>query len=178
VVVQLAPGVVARSEHVGDVIVDFARVLFIDGAARAAWNHDGCIDGRADFLFWGRDAATLAELVGAPAVAQQPGSFGWLDLPVDDVVQKGQAAEAECHARGLKLATDFRPHSHHWQALEQVRRSPHEAGELDVGGVRACLWMTSWGDGIFPVFRDLDTNGALLQIRVQLFAPEPEDGAD
>jgi hypothetical protein len=170
VLVMVAPGVVARSERVGEVIVDFARVLFIDDAARAHWNHDGSLDGRADYVFWGRDAAALAAVVGAPALAGSTGDHGWVDAPLDDVLRHGERTEAERQARGLRVATDFRPHSHHWQALEDVRRSAHGAGVVDVDGARACLWMTSWGDGIFPVFRDVDASGALLRVRVQLFA--------
>jgi hypothetical protein len=32
--------------------------------------------------------------------------------------------------------------------------------------------MTSWGDGIYPVFRDLDRDGRLVRLRVELGGPE------
>lgn len=174
VLLQISAGHVVRSEQVGEVIVDFARVLFIDRAARANWNHQESIDGLADFVFWGRDAAALAEAVGAPPLAVDQGSYGWVNTALEDAIAYGKRAEAAREARGFKLATDFRPHSHHWQALEQVRSSPHEAGVIEVAGSRACLWMTSWGDGVFPVFRDFDESGALLQVRVQLSHDETE----
>jgi hypothetical protein len=170
VVVRVGNAAVARTEHAGDVVVDFARVLFIDGAARSQWNHDGSIDGCADYVFWGRDAPALAAVVDAPALPDEPGVFGWVNAPVDEIVAHAQRAAAACATRGLKVAGDFRPHSHHWRALVALRRSAHGAGVVDVGGARACLWMTSWGDGIFPVLLDLAEDGALVQVRVQLFS--------
>lgn len=107
VVIRVDEGAVASSAHVGDVIVDFARIMFIDDQARGAWQHNDPIDGLADFVFWGRDATTLADVVNAPMVT--PGSYGWLNLAVDDAVAKGKNAERERHERGLLLAADFRP---------------------------------------------------------------------
>ena len=54
------------------------------------------------------------------------------------------------------LAIDFRPHSHHFHALAAARKSKHGAGTIDVGGAKVCLFFTSWGDGVFPVYLDLD----------------------
>jgi hypothetical protein len=172
VALHVSDGGVARRVHVGDVVVDFARIIFIDDEARGAWRHDDAIDGLADVVFWGRDAAALAEVVKAPALPADPGTYGWTNLAVDDAVSHGQRLESEKQARGFKLAWDFRPHSHHFQALEALRQNPCEAGVVDVGGARALLWMTSWGDGVFPVYTDLDGDGALLQVRVQLCADE------
>ncbi len=155
---------------VGDVVVDFARILLADATVPGHWQHSAAIDGRADFLFWGRDAAVLAEAVAAPRL--EGGSFGWLDRPVDEVVALGTRAEQERDARGLRLATDFRPHSHHWRALEAARASPHEAASVDVGPLRVCLAFTRQGDGIFPVHRELDVHGRLVGVRVTL-APGP-----
>jgi hypothetical protein len=168
-VVVDASAVVDRIVPVADVIVDFARLLFADTAVLDHWQHSAPIDGRADFVFWGRDAAALADAVAAPAL--DGGSFGWRDLPVDEVVALGTRAEQERDARGLRLATDFRPHSHHWLALEAARAAPHEAASLDVGPLRVCLAFTRQGDGIFPVGRELDAHGRLVGVRVTL-APE------
>jgi hypothetical protein len=68
----------------------------------------------------------------------------------------------------LMFATDFRPHSHHYYAMRQVRSTPTESGMIDVGGARMCVFMTSWGDGIYPVVCDLDENGLLLRVRLEL----------
>jgi len=37
--------------------------------------------------------------------------------------------------------------------------------------MKVCNFMTTWGDGSFEVYRDLDDSGQLVQIRVRL---EPE----
>jgi hypothetical protein len=149
------------------------RRAHIDDTARGAWIHDDAIDGLADFVFWGRDADALAAVVNAPLVSS--GTYGWTNLPIDDAIAVGRNAEDERLARKLKLATDFRPHSHHFLALEALRSSEHQAGGVDVGGARALLWMTG-GDAIFPVYVDSDADGRLLQVRVQLWADDNDDG--
>jgi hypothetical protein len=60
----------------------------------------------------------------------------------------------------------FRPHSHHWQVMRQVRASEFEAGSVDIGDARLLGAMTTWGDGYFPVSADLDASGALVAVRV------------
>jgi hypothetical protein len=37
-----------------------------------------------------------------------------------------------------------------------------------VGGAALCLFETSWGDGVFPAYRDLDDQGRLVQVRLDL----------
>ncbi len=164
-------GRIARSEKVYDVMVDEARLMFGDADALGAWRHDEPLDGRADFLFWGADAAKAARRLRAPEAAEE-GTFGWVDLP---------AAEAERHAgrvaglrerMGWGFATDYRPHSHHWGVMRQVRTSATDSGTVDVGGARVCGFMTTWGDGIYPVYRDLDRAGRLVRLRVELGGPE------
>lgn len=162
------------SELVGEVIVDFARVFFADSSIEQHWKHDESIDGRADFLFWGRDAEALAKAVGAPVV--EASMYGWVDRPVDEVVALGTRAEELKASSGFKLATDYRPHSHHFQALALARASAVQAASLDVGSLRVCLAFTGCGDGVFPVFAERDGAGQLCGVRVQLFVPEPEEG--
>lgn len=94
-------------------------------------------------MFWGRDAADLATAVGAPALAD--GQFGWRDMDVAEVVERGTAAEKLRTERGWKLATDFRPHSHHWALLEIARAAETESATIDVGDLRGCLFFTTWG---------------------------------
>lgn len=163
----------AVSEPAGDVIVDFARVLFADSSIGQHWKHDEAIDGRADFVFWGRDAEALATAVGAPRL--DAGTFGWVDRPVDEVVAAGGNAEALKAASGFKLATDFRPHSHHYQALALARASPVQAASLDVAHLRVCLAFTGCGDGVFPVFVERDAAGGLCGVRVQLFTADADE---
>ena len=67
-----------------------------------------------------------------------------------------------------KFALDFRPHSHHYHVMERVRGSATESGTIETGGAILCGFMTSWGDGIFPVEPDLDAEGRLVRLRVEL----------
>jgi hypothetical protein len=166
VVIELRDAPVAGSTEIGTAMVDFARLLLADESNADKWVHSDCIDGKADFVFWGRDAADLAAAVGAPALPD--GQFGWRDLDVDEIVERGQAAEKLKAERGWKLATDFRPHSHHWALLEQARAAETESATIDVDDLRVCLFFTTWGDGMFPVFADLGTDGTLVRIRIQL----------
>ncbi|MBY0398249.1 MAG: DUF2185 domain-containing protein, partial [Thermoleophilia bacterium] len=167
---EARPGRVARSEKAGDVMVDEARLLFGDPEALGAWRHDDPLDGQADYVFWGADAERAARHLRAPRIGE--GVFGWENLPVADAAHRAERAETLRQNRGWRFATDFRPHSHHWAAMRQVRVSGTEAGTVDTGAGRVCGFMTSWGDGIFPVFRDFDARGRLLRLRVELGGPE------
>lgn len=172
VIIELDDAPVAGREDVGEAIVDHGRLLLADESNAEKWVHSDCIDGKADFVFWGRDAAALAQAVGAPALAE--GEFGWRDLDVDEIVARGTAAEERKEAEGWKLATDFRPHSHHWQALEQARAATTGAATIDVGDLRVCLFFTTWGDGTFPVTVDVAADGHPVRIRIQLRTDDSE----
>jgi hypothetical protein len=67
-----------------------------------------------------------------------------------------------------RLMVDFRPHSHHWQVMRGVRASPQEVGMVDVAGAKLLCAMTSWGDGMYPVYTDRDQTGALVSVRLTL----------
>jgi len=159
-------GAIASSEQVGYVAVDQARLMFADVDALGAWRHDEPLDGLADFLFWGKDAKKAARRTKAPRAGKN--QWGWVDLPVREAVRLGRRVERLKDKHGWKMATDFRPHSHHYQVMEQVCATPTESGTVEVGGARMCTFMTSWGDGCFPVFRDLDVEGRLVRIRIDL----------
>ncbi|HEY3360058.1 MAG TPA: hypothetical protein VGQ83_42800 [Polyangia bacterium] len=159
---------VARREAAGTVVVDCARLMFADADALGAWNHSAPADGRADLVFWGRDAAAAAAATGAPALGER--GFGWLDLPLDQAAACGAAVERTKDQQGLKFATDLRPHSHHHQLLERLRAAPTESGVLDLGAARVCGLFCPWGDGTFPVYRDVDPYGNLVRVTVQLAA--------
>lgn len=157
---------VARSELAGTVAVDEARLMFADIDALGQWQHEKPLDGKADFVFWGRDAERAAQTTGAADLGD--GQWGWLNLPVRETVQRGIAVEEMRDQQGYKFATDFRPHSHHFLAMKQVRTTPTESGTVEVGGARVCIFMTSWGDGFFPVYRDVDARGRLVRVCIDL----------
>ena len=164
--VEIADGTIAHSKQLGTAIVDFARLMFIDADAIKTWRDDVSLDGNADFVFWGRDAEALARAVDAPPLGD--GTFGWCDRAVDEIVALGTRAEETRTARGWRLMTDFRPHTHHFLVLADARASATGSGELELEGSRTCMFFTSWGDGAFPVLADRDSNGNLLRLRVQL----------
>jgi hypothetical protein len=155
----------AKSQLVGSVAVDWARLMFADVDALGQWMHEEPLDGKADFVFWGKDSYTAAEATQAPQLAE---GYGWLDLPVDEATELGLQVLEFREERGLKFETDFRPHSHHYYVMQQVRSTPTESGVIDVGGARMCVFMTSWGDGFFPVICDFGENGLLLRVRIEL----------
>lgn len=165
VAVQLGKGEVAHSKKLGEAGVDFARLVCMDHGALDHWKHEDSLDGRADFVFWGRDAAALAKAMGAPRASE---GFGWRNLPVAEAEAKGLAAERLKAENHWLLATDYRPHSHHFHALAAARKSKQGAGTIAVGKAKVCLFFTSWGDGVFPIYMDLDHDDRAIQIRVQL----------
>jgi hypothetical protein len=165
VAVKLGDGEVTHSQKLGEAGVDFARLVCMDHGALDHWQHEDSLDGLADFIFWGRDAELLARTISAPATRE---GFGWTNLPLAEAETKAMDAERKKSANHWLLATDFRPHSHHFHALAAARKSKQGAGTIEVAGARVCLFFTSWGDGVFPVYLDLDFADRPVQVRVQL----------
>lgn len=168
-------GVVARADEVGGLIVDEARVMVADLTALGAWQHDESMDGKADVAFWGRDADEIAARNGAGKLPE--GVWGWADLTVADAEQRFQSLMDE-KDRGAKFMPDYRPHSHHYAAMAQVRASPFEVGHVQADGQTCFVAMTSWGDGIYPVLALRDAAGRVVGVRINLGREEgPEVAA-
>jgi hypothetical protein len=165
VVVKLGDGEVTHSKKLGEAGVDFARLVCMDHGALDHWQHEDSLDGLADFVFWGRDAELLAKAMNAPSTRE---GFGWTNLSVEEAEAKAMDADRKKSANRWLLATDLRPHSHHFHALAAARKSKQGAGTIEVGGTRVCLFFTSWGDGVFPIYLDLDVSDQPVQLRVQL----------
>ena len=166
VIVKLAEGEVAMARKLGEAGVDFARLVCMDHGALDAWQHEDSLDGLADFVFWGRDAGDLARAIHAPSLKKD--GYGWRDLPVAEAEARADAAERLKAKHHWLLATDLRPHSDHHHALAAARRSKQGAGTIEVGGAKVCLFFTSWGDGVFPIYLELDHDDRAIQIRIQL----------
>jgi hypothetical protein len=158
----------AQREALGTALVDFAQLMFVDSGALSGWEHTESLDGKADFVFWGQDGAKLAAEVEAPVLVREEGLFGWLDLPVDEAMERGHKAELLVEARSLELDTDLRPHSHHHQMLEQIRTKPTASGTLELGRAKLCAFHTTWGQGVFPVERHIDNRGRVMRVRILL----------
>ncbi|GAA4572235.1 hypothetical protein GCM10023176_34720 [Micromonospora coerulea] len=160
--------------HLGKIGVDWARLVFADADALSAWVHDDPIDGLADVVFWGRHETDIAAEFGATRTGT-PGEdhYGWLNLPVAEAYAKAVALnDRRSTASDGKFAFDFRPHSHHWRVMADVRTSENEAATIDVGGASIMFAMTSVGDGSFPVYVELDAAGALAAIQVRIHGTE------
>lgn len=155
-------GDVSGTRRLGHVAVDRARLAFMDLEAMAAWEHHESLDGLADLVFWGRDAAVVAKKTGAATLTG--GRYGWLDQPI------ARAVELEATITRLRrdVVVDSRPHSDHHRLLEPIRHSPTESATVEVGGARVCGFMTTWGDGFFPAELDVDATGAPLILRLRM----------
>jgi hypothetical protein len=129
------------------------------------WEHERSRDGKADYVFWGRDASQVAAAVNAPALGEH--EFGWLDLEENVATERGLAVERYRDRHDLKLAGDYRPHSDHWRVMTPTRTSSTDSATVDFGGLKICNFMTTWGDGVFDVYRDLGPAGELLTIRIE-----------
>jgi hypothetical protein len=162
---------IARTEMVGRAAVDEARLMFADVDALGAWQHEAPLDGLADYVFWGGDAAAqVAQELGA--IRQSDQEWGWVDLPVREAVRLGLTVEDLREKNSLRFATDFRPHSHHYMVMKQVRATSTESGTILVGGAKVCTFMTTWGDGFYAVSREMDARGGLVRISIDLGSDE------
>ncbi|MFJ2092025.1 hypothetical protein ACIOEW_22550 [Streptomyces sp. NPDC087901] len=168
IAVRMSAAEVESSVLLGDIGVDWARVLFGDADALNAWQHDEPVDGLADVAFWGAAAEEAAVTFAASELGEpgEDGVRGWTGLAVAEAMEKVLALQNWKEETGRRMAVDFRPHSHHWQVMRQVRASEVESGTVEVGDARLLCAMTSWGDGYFPVSADLDASGAVVAVRV------------
>ena len=169
VAINLADGDVHQTKKLGEAGVDFARLACLDLAALDHWKHEDSLDGLADVVFWGRDDAALAKALRAPKTKE---GYGWRDLDLMDAESKVMEAEILKAENDWMLNVDFRPHSHHFHALAAARANPAGAGGLDVGGTKMLLFFTSWGDGVFPIYMDLDAEDRPVRVRIQLATAE------
>jgi hypothetical protein len=169
---QVSSAAVFRSEAAAHVLVDRARLMFADVDALGSWQQEEALDGLADVVFWGRDGEEVAARCCAPRIVTSDGAvFGWTDLPFEQAIEKGKAV-ATLRSPERKFALDFRPHSHAYQLMSQVRRTETESGQVEIDGAELCGFATTWGDGAFEVFRDLDRDGALVRVRIQMETAE------
>ncbi|WP_307533863.1 hypothetical protein [Streptomyces sp. V3I8] len=173
IVIPLAPSPadcpVVKSVELGEIRVDWARLLFGDADALSAWRHDEPVDDQADVAFWGASEEAAAVEFEAPCLGEpgEDGVRGWTGLPVAQAMRlAGALFDWKDADPARRLMVDFRPHSHHWQIMRAVRASPLQAGTVEVGGARVLCAMPRQGDGWFPVSADLDPTGRPVTVRV------------
>jgi hypothetical protein len=168
VIVKLTAGEVTHSTKLGEAGVDMARLICMDYGALDAWQHDESLDGKADVVFWGRDEKAAARSTGAKPTGE---GYGWTNMSLEAADAKQLEVDKLKAAAHWALAIDFRPHSHHYYVLAQARKNKLGAGTIEVGGAQVLLFFTTWGDGVFPVFLDLDAKDQPVQLRIQLADP-------
>lgn len=152
--VRVSAEPVTRSELLGYVGVDWARLAFADADALSSWRHLKPVDGMADVAFWGGDAEEAAVLHEASTLPESERVFGWENRGLEEAIALYETVEAWKAANGKKLKLDFRTHSHHWQVMRDVRAAESESGVIEVGGAQIVFAMTTWGDGFFPTYAD------------------------
>ncbi len=165
VAIQLGAGAIHGSKKLGEAGVDFARPVCVDHNSLDEWRHEYSLDGLADVMFWGRDEAALAKAMAAPRTRE---GYGWSNLLIAEAEAKLLEAERRKAENRWLLAIDYRPHSHHFHALAAARANANGAGELELGGSRMLLFFTSWGDGVYPIYLDLDGDDQPVRVRIQL----------
>jgi hypothetical protein len=157
VMVDLIPNPqAAHTVELGKIYVDNARIGLFDVDALQQWNEERPVDGMADIVFWGLHEKEVAARFRAPSLGQD--GSGFQNLPVQQAEAIARDLDALKNSGQFRFAWDFRPHTHPYYLLAQIRKNQNEAGVLDVGGAMACGFMTTWGDGEFPVMIDLDAN--------------------
>lgn len=164
---------IARSVEVGRVVVDNARLGIIDVDALQHWNDERPVDGKADVAFWGLHEKEVAQRFNAPKLGDD--GSGWANLPVEQAQAIARDLDALKQSGQFRFAWDFRPHTHSFYLLAQMRKFPNEAGVLQVGGMGMCGFMTTWGDGEFPVMLDLDAAGRPVRCGIAFMTPEAQD---
>lgn len=177
VYLDILPGATpVRTIEAGTVVVDAARLGFFDLEALEAWQHDEPLDGKADVMFWGLHGEEVAARFGAPHDAEES-IYGFRDLHLSEAEPIVRRLEALRATGELRFAYDYRPHSHHYVLMKQLRASETESGMLGLGRppVACCGLSTTWGDGEFPVMLDFDASGALMRVGVFFATPEAQE---
>jgi hypothetical protein len=169
VAIELEGGDVTHSTKLGESAADFSRLAFIDHAALDSWEGQDSLDGQADCVFSGRDARILAHVMNAPRLEH---GYGWTDLPLAEAESKHETIERKRIENKWYLTSELLPHTHRYFALAAAQLSRERAGTLEIAGSRMMLWFTSWNDGVFPIYLDLDHDKRPVQIRVQLAGAE------
>jgi hypothetical protein len=161
-----ADGAVAHSLPVQGVMVEHGQLVCADLEAFGQFRMWEPLDGLADFVFWGKDAAAIAERFQASRLDEH--HFGWLNVPNAEIYRLAQPVQAWIESRKLRAGVDYRPHCNLEILNAQMRENELESAQLELAGVKMCGFSNRWGDGIFTVIRDLDASGRLVRVRLDV----------
>jgi hypothetical protein len=177
--VECAAGDVAASHEVGYVLVDEARLMWSDAYVLPTFRIGVQPDDLVDVVLWGRDASEMAARLSAKPIDEAGRTIhGWLDLSLEDARSRLDELERIKADEGLLFNADARPHNDAWRLLHQARSAATESATVRLEGGAVCGFFTSWGDGAFPVYRDVDATNRLLRVRVELGAFQIVAAAD
>ena len=154
------------SETVHGVMVEHGQLLCAGLEPLGHFRMWEPLDGLADYVFWGEDAGHLAAAVGARGLGQDV--YGWRDVPVAEVGNLAGPVQERIERDSLHVCVDYRPHDNLERLNAQVRTRSLRAGTLVLDGHKACGFDNRWGDGIFPVIRDLDAGGREVRVRLDV----------
>jgi hypothetical protein len=157
---------IARSRSVEGVMVDYGELLCVGLEPLGAFRMWESLDGLADFVFHGRDAAELAREMKAQPLDDE--SFGWRDVPMNEVGRHAQAVQERIAKEQLAIDVDYRPHDNLERLNAQIRSSQGQSGQLTLEGSLACGFANRWGDGIFEVAADYDASGQCVRVRIEV----------
>ncbi len=95
-------------------------------------------------------------------------TLGWANVQEAEAVELAVRIEQWRRDPSHKIAVDYRPHSHHYQVMQQIRRGDEfGVGSIELGGATALAFHTSWGDGVYPVYR-VGTSDQPLALQIEL----------
>lgn len=165
--IEVSRAKAASSVQVGYVGIDHGLILLGDAEALGSWRHYEPLDGRYDVAFWGAAGEAASQALNA---SQLPDGWGWRDIDKNEAERRMQQVRAWLGPGSAdgRLALDFRPHSHFYRVMEQIRTGPPEAGAITLDGAALLGFSTSWGDGLFPIWLDRDALETIVAIRLEL----------
>ncbi len=76
------------------------------------WSHSVIFEcgnslmGKRIFVFWGKDAAEVAQVFHAKEINQR--EYGWLNLPLDEVSKHADDVQSHIENNKLKVGVDYR----------------------------------------------------------------------
>jgi len=175
--IEVSQQPVAASIQIGHVAVDHGMILLGDADALGSWRHWGSLDGLCDVAFFGREEEAAREALGAELLAESSiwGASGWRNITPEEGKRRLQQVRSWLGPGSPmgRLVLEYRPHSHNYLVMEQIRRMertrarPGEVGALELDGATLLGLSTSWGDGLFPIWVDRDQAGAVVAIRLE-----------
>lgn len=157
---------VACSRQIDGVMVNHGQLICADLGSFREFRMWEPSDGLADYVMQGRDDAVIAHLTDAPDVFQE--GYGWKDVPMGEIDAIANRVSCLAREKGYQVSIDYRPHCNLEKLNAQIRSSETQSGTLRLGPSLACGFRNRWGDGLFPVCCDYDTQGKLVRVSMDV----------